>query len=237
MNSQLFKRPRLPLALLGLVALLVASARALPQPSPGDTLRLPTAGALTMRRTATPLDSPITPHAAFEQLQARADGALSVHWNATTGIPDFLTGADPATRLPYTPTAAERGPPEAIARGFLDQNRALFGIRSAASELRLLRVEPDAQLDFKHVRLGQIYHGIPVFGKQLIVHLDARERIVAVNGQFAPGVDVPTRPAIDAREAERRRTRQKSHGQKIRMIETKRHRAKHKAKRGRVTDW
>ena len=43
---------------------------------------------------------------------------------------------------------------------------------------------------------------------------------------------------IDAREAERRRTRQKSHGQKVRMIQAKKHRAKHKAKRGRVgEDW
>ena len=34
--------------------------------------------------------------------------------------------------------------------------------------------------------------------------------------------------------ARRRRTRQKSRGQKIRMIEAKKHRAGHKAKRGRV---
>ncbi len=39
---------------------------------------------------------------------------------------------------------------------------------------------------------------------------------------------------VDAREEERRRTRQKSRGQKVRMIQTKKHRAKHKAKRGRV---
>ena len=39
---------------------------------------------------------------------------------------------------------------------------------------------------------------------------------------------------VDARETERRRTRQKSHGQKVRMIQAKKHRAKHKAKRGRV---
>jgi peptide chain release factor len=43
--------------------------------------------------------------------------------------------------------------------------------------------------------------------------------------------------AVDAREAERRRTRQKSRGQKIRMIESKKHRAQHKAKRGRVREW
>jgi hypothetical protein len=36
------------------------------------------------------------------------------------------------------------------------------------------------------------------------------------------------------REAARRRTRQKSRGQKIRMIEAKKRRAGHKANRGRV---
>lgn len=40
---------------------------------------------------------------------------------------------------------------------------------------------------------------------------------------------------VDAREAERRRTRQKSRGQKVRMIATKKHRARHKASRGRVS--
>lgn len=39
--------------------------------------------------------------------------------------------------------------------------------------------------------------------------------------------------AIDAREVERRRTRQKSRGQKKRMIAAKRHRAQIKARRGR----
>lgn len=39
---------------------------------------------------------------------------------------------------------------------------------------------------------------------------------------------------VEARETERRRTRQKSRGQKVRMIVAKKHRAKHKANRGRV---
>jgi protein subunit release factor B len=41
---------------------------------------------------------------------------------------------------------------------------------------------------------------------------------------------------VDAREEERRRTRQKSRRQKVRMIQTKKHRAKHKSGRGRVRD-
>jgi len=42
---------------------------------------------------------------------------------------------------------------------------------------------------------------------------------------------------VEAREAERRRNRQKSRGQKVRMIQAKKHRAKHKSHRGRVGDW
>jgi protein subunit release factor B len=41
-----------------------------------------------------------------------------------------------------------------------------------------------------------------------------------------------------ARELARRQKRQKSHGQKLRMVAAKRHRAKHKSARGRVGgDW
>jgi peptide chain release factor len=42
--------------------------------------------------------------------------------------------------------------------------------------------------------------------------------------------------ARQALEKRRRQTRQKSHGQKVRMIEMKKHRARHKAHRGRVSD-
>ncbi len=46
--------------------------------------------------------------------------------------------------------------------------------------------------------------------------------------------------AMDAarqeREKGRRQTRQKSRGQKVRMIQAKKHRAGHKARRGRVSD-
>ena len=70
-----------------------------------------------------------------------------------------------------------------------------------------------------------------------------RERSQAVNREVAWGelcakLEARRRTAqaavVDAREEARRRTRQKSRGQKVRMIQTKRHRAGHKAKRGRV---
>jgi peptide chain release factor len=60
--------------------------------------------------------------------------------------------------------------------------------------------------------------------EELVTKLETRKREAA-------------EAVIDAREAERRRTRPKSAGQKRRMIESKKHRAKHKATRGRVSDW
>jgi len=60
--------------------------------------------------------------------------------------------------------------------------------------------------------------------RELCGKLETRQRVAAA-------------AVIDERESERRRTRQKSRGQKVRMIETKKHRAKHKSARGRVKDW
>src|SRR4029079_6027395 len=128
-------------------------------------------------------------------LPAESAGALVLRWDERSRTVEFMAPKDPAGRLPYTPSAAEQGNPEAIARGFLDQNRALFGLKSAADELRLLRIEPDAQLHYQHVRLDQICHGIPVFGKQLIVHIDPQGQVVAANGHFVPGIDLPTKPS------------------------------------------
>ena len=142
------------------------------------------------------------PQAAFNQLQARSNSALTVNWDARSEVPNFLTGLDPAARLPYRPTAAELGNPIAIARGFLDENRALFKLRSVAEELQFLRNEADKQLGWSHVRMSQVYQGLPVFGYQLVIHLDAQNQVVTVNGHFRPGIDLDTTPKIAQADAE-----------------------------------
>lgn len=58
---------------------------------------------------------------------------------------------------------------------------------------------------------------------ELCAKLEARARAVVLADK-------------QAREMERRRTRQKSHGQKVAMIVAKKHRARHKSRRRRV-DW
>lgn len=172
MKSYHLRRWLLPLLVLGLIVVPASAVAALPE---GTGARV---------------------------LPAERAGALHLRWDARSRTVEFMAPKDPTERLPYTPSAAEQGNPEAIARGFLDQNRTLFGLKSATDELRLLRIEPDAQLHYAHVRLDQIYHGIPVFGKQLIVHIDPQGRVASVNGHFFPGIDLPTQPSIGAEQAE-----------------------------------
>lgn len=143
-----------------------------------------------------------SPSIAFDALNSRAGGTLQVTWDAETGIPRFLGGDSRSARIPYTPTAAEQGNPLAIARGFLDENRPLFRLSAVATDFGVARIEPDNQLNFSHIRLPQVYNGIPVFGRQLVVHLDPNGQIVAVNGEYAPGLSVPSQPSITKEQAE-----------------------------------
>jgi Zn-dependent metalloprotease len=149
-----------------------------------------------------PRGGPATPSLTLSSLQERTGDPLTVAWQPTTGIPSFLAASQPTGRLAYRPTAAEAGKPVAIARGFLDENRALFRLKSVDEELRLLRLEPDHQLGYAHVRLAQVHHGLPVFARQLVVHLDPQHRIVAVNGGFAPALNLDLTPTIAAEQAE-----------------------------------
>lgn len=141
------------------------------------------------------------PQAAWLYLNARALGKLTATWDETTGVPAYISSDDANARIPYTVKPGERGSPELIARGFLSENAALFKL-GANDSFTLRRVEPDPQLNYAHVRLDQTFKKIPVQSKQVIVHLDSHENIVAVNGHFVPNINVMTEPRVTPAQAE-----------------------------------
>jgi protein subunit release factor B len=121
----------------------------------------------------------------------------------------------------------------------IDERLAAAGVRAADVEERFVRgTGPGGQKINKTSSTVWLRHrptGLEVRCQ--------RERSQAANREIAwlelvEKLEARARAAagavVDARETERRRTRQKSHGQKVRMIETKKIRAKHKARRGRV---
>ena len=74
-------------------------------------------------------------------------------------------------------------------------------LRSVAEELQFQRNETDKQLGWSHVRMSQVYKGLPVFGYQLMPHLDAQNQVVTVNGHFRP-TSISSTPKVIQSDAE-----------------------------------
>lgn len=144
---------------------------------------------------------------AVEALRAAVDGRVFTHVARETGNYDFVLATGGAVLVGDDPSAR----PESRALSFLAAHGRLLGIRAARPggvstmaseepELVVRRVDRD-ELGQAHVRLDQTYRGLPVFGAQLVVHMDERG-ILGVNGIFIPGVNVATQPEIPAGAAE-----------------------------------
>ncbi|MBO7687137.1 MAG: M4 family metallopeptidase, partial [Kiritimatiellae bacterium] len=69
-----------------------------------------------------------------------------------------------------------------------------------AASLAVRRADVDG-LGFTHVRLRQVYNGIEVDGRELIVHLNAAGDVYEVNGEFLEGLSLGTKPTISAAAA------------------------------------
>ena len=127
-------------------------------------------------------------------LQAQSGGALTVHWDEQTGVPDFLMGP-----LPYQMSEAERGSPARAAIGVLSRYRDVFGLNDPANELAVVRVEED-RIGQTHVRLRQIHNGVPVWAKSLYVHLEGAT-VLGINGHYIPDLNPPSEAKLTEAEA------------------------------------
>ncbi len=70
-----------------------------------------------------------------------------------------------------------------------------LGVGVAADELSVRSAMPDVTGNV-HVRLDQVYHGLPVRANQLVVHFRPDGTVYQVNGAFIPGIAVSTEPAV-----------------------------------------
>lgn len=160
--------------------------------------------------------------AAFEALSRATRGRISAHVAKETRNFDFVLATGGAVLLVDDTSAS----PEDRALSFLSRERDLLGIRVArpaegtatlstvGPELKVRKVERDA-LGQTHVRLEQVYRGVPVFGAELVVHMNGAG-ILGVNGAFVPGIELDTTPrvapAAAAAEAQVRVAKEKAAG-------------------------
>ena len=103
------------------------------------------------------------------------------------GIPTFVTGH--LGRLAAGNTAI-------ASRDFLRAQTNLLKMEDG-EDFEILGTHRD-ELGQTHVRLQERVNGLPVIGAEYIVHSDASGNVIAMNGRFAAGRDLPRFPTVDA---------------------------------------
>jgi bacillolysin/thermolysin len=90
---------------------------------------------------------------------------------------------------------------DTLARRFLRTHQELLKLKDPDQDLALEASWSDRQ-GARHFKYQQVVHGIPVYGKQLIVHVDDADAVYLLNGRYEPAPDgLDTTPAISRAEA------------------------------------
>lgn len=114
------------------------------------------------------------------QSQSDDEGQGSIHfqvsWDTKQGIPTFVQGF----------TSEETVNSHEKALDFVKDNGALFNLEGG--ELEVKSSETD-DYGMTHYRVVQKADGIPIYGKELIVHTNEDNKVYAVNGDLQPGLE------------------------------------------------
>ena len=114
--------------------------------------------------------------AGIERLLAATQGRGRVQRSPLSGLARFIS-----VPAGLAPERADERTPEGAARGFLRTHGAAFGL-GEQPEVITLSTSPHDLVGMEHVRFQQAYHGIPVAGAELIVHVRGR-LVVAANAR------------------------------------------------------
>lgn len=114
-----------------------------------------------------------------------SDGGVEAHFDARNGTVTFLALPKQAWSVQRARPAAERAQPQAAAKKFLAENRALLKLDDPDTETQLTREqrEPSGQ---SHLRFQQNFRGVPLAGRELLVHTDSAGDVVLVQGRYEP---------------------------------------------------
>lgn len=121
----------------------------------------------------------------------KIDPKIEIKWDDRTGAPLRIRG-----KL----SEMKHADLEKASLLFLRDNKNLYSIASPDEELKLKTVTSD-RAGNRHVRFQQMYKKIPVFGNEMIVHIDQDNMIKGTNGHFLPDLRLSEKPKISEKEA------------------------------------
>lgn len=142
-------------------------------------------------------DKPVTSPSAqtvedgLQRLQGNGAEIASVSHSRATGMVSFLRFA-PTSNL--AAAQAQDASPATRSATFLSQYGAIFGVTDPDRQLQLRQTSTDPSGGV-HLRYGQIYEGVEVFGGELRTHFSADGRLTTVNGTIIPDLQLSVTPA------------------------------------------
>ncbi len=120
---------------------------------------------------------------AIAKLAQISERTLKINWDKTLGTPIFMSGK--------TLQSAETAPARAVtadvaadrAMKFMRDNKKLLRIENPIDEFVMNRTEHD-DLGMTHIRYQQIYRGLEVWGRDVVVHLNRDGQVESFNGRY-----------------------------------------------------
>ncbi|BFH62905.1 hypothetical protein [Paenibacillus azoreducens] len=118
----------------------------------------------------------------LQQLKREAGATFAIHWHSKTNTPSLITG-----QL----TKPSKYPPEWIAYKFLNQTKALYGLRNPKINMQITEIKeiPDNTVQ---VRLQHVLYKTPVWGDELVIQMDDQGVINRVEGKLTPHLEEKT---------------------------------------------
>ena len=150
---------------------------------------------------ADPSSSQLIPPEILEASLLLQDEGVRISYHDKTGLVRFLAAPEGAS-IRRQPSMATDASPEAAGRGYLAIYGSLFGLTGNARQLSVLR-QTSAESGQSGVHFQQLNNGVPVFGGELIVQMDAGGNLLSINGEILPNINVGTNPSISRAAATR----------------------------------
>ncbi|MCG6970439.1 MAG: M4 family metallopeptidase, partial [Gammaproteobacteria bacterium] len=124
-------------------------------------------------------------------LQLKDSGGIKVSFDSRKGTPTFIKPNNTSIKPKITSLAGGvttvKPSKAAIAMQFLKDNRALLKLQNPESELQQISQTTDAQ-NKTHIRFQQMVNGIPLWGKQAVVHVDNDNGVYLFQGRYEPTI-------------------------------------------------
>ncbi|PZE19554.1 PepSY domain-containing protein [Paenibacillus xerothermodurans] len=113
---------------------------------------------------------------ALDQFTRTNGGRVEVEWNHSLRTPTLLRG-----KL----TAPSNHSPGWIAAGVLSRLKTVYGLNHPHDELKIIEVR-NTLGGASHIRVQHVLFGTPVYGDELIVHIDKQGVVRQVRGAIHP---------------------------------------------------